>query len=545
MSELGVLLLQRLRRDRVQLVAWLLGFAALAAVGHSAVTSQYGDPNQRAEVIRVLEQTPSVLVLRGTPQGTQIDAFQFMLLFAFLSVLVGLMATFLAVRHTRGDEEAGRAELVESTPAGRVVPLLATAVEGVIAVVVMSLVGSIGYILTGANTGEALLAGAALASVGVAFLGVGLLCAQVMATSRGANGLAAALVAAAYLVRGIGDATGTIDAGDGLHVTPGWTSWLSPIGWGQRTSPFSDPTGWPALLGAALGLLCAGAALAVRSVRDIDASIVPERPGRTSAGVTLRGPIGLVWRELRGATIGWLIAAALFGLLVGSLSEALNATADSGLKDTLGGTVGQIAGPDVHGDLVDLFIVAMFAIIGAIAAVNVAQAIIRARQDEAGGSAEIVLSTPVTRLRWILAYLVVGCASVVAVLAVAALSALAGATAAGAPSSAAGTIMAASVAQLPAVLVMMAVVTLIFALVPRLTVGLGWGVLLLAIFIGQFGGLFGLPDGVREISPFSHTPVVIGPHVDWSAAWVMLGVAVVIGGASVLLLRRRDLALGG
>ena len=112
-----------------------------------------------------------------------------------------------------------------------------------------------------------------------------------MSTSRGANGLAAALVGAAYLVRGIGDATGTVDAGDGLTMTAGWLSWLSPIGWGQRTSPFSAPTIWPALLGLAVGAIAAAGALALRSRRDIDASIIPQRPGRAHARATLAGPI--------------------------------------------------------------------------------------------------------------------------------------------------------------------------------------------------------------------------------------------------------------
>lgn len=545
MSGLGALLRQRFRRDRIQLLVWVLGFAALASVGHSAVEQSYGTAKDRAGVIALLEQTPSVLILRGTPQGTQTDAFQFMLLFAFLGVMIGLMATFLAVRHTRGDEEQGRAELVESTPAGRITPLVATAIEGVIAVAVIAVVNTGGFLLYGADAGGAVLAGLALASVGLCFLGIGLLAAQVMRTSRGANGVAAALVAAAYMVRGIGDATGTVDADDPLSMTAGWISWLSPIGWGQRTSPFSDPTWWPALLGVMLGAVAVVGAIALRSSRDIDSSIIPERAGRAHARASLSGPIALVWRELRNPTIGWLVAGALFGLLVGSLSETLSASAPADVKQNLGDTVGSIAGPNAHGDLVDLFVVAMFSVIGAIAAVCAVQSVARARQDEANGTAEIVLSTAVSRIRWFLGYLVIAVVSTLLVMAVAVLGAIAGAAGAGAPSGTIDTITSAAVAQLPAVFLLLAVVALVFALVPRLTIGLGWAVLLLAIFIGQFGGLFGLPDWARDISPFSHTPIVTEADVDWGPAWLMLGIAVVVAAASVLLVRRRDVALGG
>ncbi|MEL4319460.1 polyketide antibiotic transporter [Leifsonia sp. YIM 134122] len=545
MSGLGSLLRQRFRRDRIQLLVWVLGFAALASVGHSAVSQSYGTPKDRAGVIVLLEQTPSVLVLRGTPQGTQTDAFQFMLLFAFLGVMIGLMATFLAVRHTRGDEEQGRAELVESTPAGRITPLIATALEGVIAVAAIGIVNAAGFVLYGADAGAAVLAGLALASVGLCFLGIGLLSAQIMRTSRGANGLAAALVAAAYMVRGIGDATGTVDSDDPLSMTAGWVSWLSPIGWGQRTSPFSDPTVWPALLGVALGAIAFAGALALRSSRDIDSSIIRERAGRAQAHATLAGPIALVWRQLRNPTIGWLVAAALFGLLVGSLSETLTASAPADVKENLGDTVGSIAGPNAHGDLVDLFIVAMFSVIGAIAAVCAVQSVARARQDEANGTAEIVLSTAVSRIRWFVAYLVIAVVSTVLVVGVAVLGAIAGAAGAGAPSGTVDTITSAALAQLPAVFLLLALVALVFALLPRLTIGLGWTLLLLAILIGQFGGLFGLPDWARDLSPFSHTPVVTEANADWGPAWVMLGLAVVVAAASVLLVRRRDVALGG
>jgi ABC-2 type transport system permease protein len=95
------------------------------------------------------------------------------------------------------------------------------------------------------------------------------------------------------------------------------------------------------------------------------------------------------------------------------------------------------------------------------------------------------------------------------------------------------------------VFVLLAVVALLFALVPRLSIGLGWAVLLAAIFIGQFGGLFGLPDWARDLSPFSHTPFVTDANVDWAPAWVMLGIAVVVAAGSVVLVRRRDVALGG
>ncbi|MGH3706362.1 MAG: polyketide antibiotic transporter, partial [Agromyces sp.] len=180
MNTLPTLLLARFRRDRVQIIVWLALFALLEVVGHAAVTETYGDEAERASVIKLVIMSPAILMLRGTPQGTAPDAFQFFLLFGFLGLMIGLMMTFLAVRHTRGDEEAGRAELVGSTPAGRIAPLLATALEGVIlSVVVGAIMGAVA-IAYGADASGALLYGAAMSAVGIAYLGVGLACAQLM-----------------------------------------------------------------------------------------------------------------------------------------------------------------------------------------------------------------------------------------------------------------------------------------------------------------------------------------------------------------------------
>ncbi|MET1020054.1 MAG: hypothetical protein ABWX62_08735 [Microterricola sp.] len=547
---------QRFRRDRVQLLAWVAGFALLAVVGSSAVESTYGTEAQRVEVLRLVQQTPAVLMLRGTPQGPAADAFQYFLLFAFLGVLIGLMSTFLAVRHSRAEEESGRAELIGATPAGRSTPLVATVIEGTVLCAVIGVVSALGYLLGGADREGSWLAGAALAVTGTAFLGVGLFSAQLMRTSRGANGLAAAVVTLAYVLRGLGDATGTVHA-DGVSMTAAWPSWLSPIGWGQAVAPFSPQTGqllWPLAPGLALGAVLVAASLWMQAHRDVDSSVIPERAGRLNAPRSLSGPLGLSWRLQRNAVIGWMVAGGIFGLLIGALGETmlkLVRAGDTGAADvtqTLGNTLSTLAGPGAEGSFIDLFTAAMFSLVGIIAAVGTVQAMVRARQDEASGTAEIVLAAPVTRLHWFGGYLAVGVFTAVLVLGSAVLGAVIGLTRSAGLGDRAASVALAGLAQLPAVLLLLAIVALVFAVLPRTTIWLAWVVLLLAIAIGQFGGLLGLPDAVRDASPFSHTPIVTAATastVDWSAAWVMLGLALVVSVLAAVLVRRRDLALGG
>ncbi|MFC6356388.1 ABC transporter permease [Luethyella okanaganae] len=549
MNILVLLVWLRFRRDRIQLIAWIALFAVFALIGNAAVEGTYGTPNERAGVVAIVIQTPSVLMLRGTPQGVEADAFQYFLLFAFLGVMVGLMSTFLAVRHSRAEEESGRAELVGATRAGRIVPLLATTIEGVTLNLVVGAISALGYQLGGAGPANSWLAGVALAAVGIVFLGVGLLCAQIMRTSRGANGLAAALVALAYALRAAGDASGTVHA-DGLSMTAGWPSWLSPIGWGQLVAPFSNPTVWPVAASLALGAALFGASALLQSHRDIDSSIIPERLGRLTAHRTLSGPIGLTARLLRNPIAGWMVAGGLFGLLIGSLGETMvqfvqaGAEGAAGIENTVGNTLSALAGPNAHGSIIDLFTVAMFSLVGALAAVASVQAVLRARQDEAGGAAEILLAAPLSRVRWFLGYVLIGVVSIVLVVGVAVLGAVIGLQRSEDSWDRAAVVVQAGLAQLPAAAALLAAVALAFALLPRFTIGLGWAILLAAIFIGQFGGFLGLPGWARDASPFSHTPVVTAADVDWAPAWVMLAVAIVAAGLATVLVRRRDVALG-
>lgn len=110
---------QRLCRDWLQLCIWIASIALLAAVSMSAVQSAFDSQAERKNILATMIAGRSILIFRGTPNGTSDGAFTFLLLFTFSALMAGLMSVFLATRHTRGDEEAGRAELIAATPAGR------------------------------------------------------------------------------------------------------------------------------------------------------------------------------------------------------------------------------------------------------------------------------------------------------------------------------------------------------------------------------------------------------------------------------------------
>ena len=120
---------QRLRRDAVQLILWIGGTAALAASGFAGVVTSYGGEQERVALLATVMANPVILLFRGLPSGAGESQMVVFLLLPWLLLLAALMSSFLAVRHTRGDEDDGRLELLSATPAGRRMPLLATVLQ--------------------------------------------------------------------------------------------------------------------------------------------------------------------------------------------------------------------------------------------------------------------------------------------------------------------------------------------------------------------------------------------------------------------------------
>lgn len=539
MSTLAILIRHRMRRDRIQTPVWLVSIGALILFSALALEDTFGDVDERTVLVRLASANPAIMFIRGVPQGTGAAAVLIFTILAFTGVLVGLMNTFLAVRHLRAEEESGRADLVASTPAARTFPALATLIYGLLVNAALAIVVAGCLIVAGQDASGSIVTGLALASIGVVFLTVGGVTSELMPSSRAANGLAVGVVLLTYLLRGIADAFGRVSA-DGLSVESAWLAWLSPIGWAQKTRPFTENDLRPLLLNLATAALLVGVAALIMRRRDTGASVLATNSGRTTALPVLANSVGLAWRLQWPSIVAWCVGAAAFGVFGGSLGTAVATSdlADSPVAD-------QLARISRGGNtLTEAFISVIFTLIGVVAAGCAIQAIVRLRQEEAHVGGELVLSTPVSRYSWAGAYMGIGAIAVVLVLAAGGTASVLAALAVGAPEESIEDSVAAAVAQLPAALLFLTGVALVWSVVPRLTAGLGWGLLALSAFLGMFGALVGLPDWTADLSPFSHTPVPSGADTDWAGGFVMAGLAIIAGAAALILFRRRDVAVG-
>jgi ABC-2 type transport system permease protein len=517
-----------LRRERVMLPIWIGAITLIVVAAATAVSTEFGDEQERAAVILVATTSPAFLFMRGLPDGVSVGAVTSFQTFAFATVFAGLMTGFLVARHTRADEQLGRAELVAASPAGRLRPLgvtlgLAIAANAALALLLFAALSAVGL-----PVGGSLLFGLAVGSVGVFFGGVSAVGAQLLPTARFVNGATGALIAAAFIVRGIGDALGRASI-EQLRVDPLWLSLLSPIGWGAAVRPYTDAAAAPALVPVAAGALLMVLALALRSRRDLAASLLADRRGAARGGRSLRSTLRLALREAAPATLWWAVATAGLGLLAAVLSPMLADVVSA--NETLTELIRALV-PGSSASVGDVFAASILGIGGVLAAAAGIQSLLRLRSDEAEGRLELLLGHPVGYVRLLGERLVVAAVVTVLVAAAAGLGA----------SVTAPSLLLTGLAHAPAALATVALAGLLVVALARVASAMAWGALAAFLVIGQFGDLLQLPEWLQGISPFSHSAAVPVEPVDPVAMGLLLGVAALIALAALLAARWRELA---
>ena len=523
------------RRDRFTLPAWWVGLGLFVA----ATMALFADSLAREEdAIREtqLVATNAGMRLIGLTSGPTPGGYLLHREFVSLAVLAALMSTFAVIRHTRQNEELGRAEMLDSTVVGRYADLVAGVLVAVAADVVLAVVLGGAIAVNGQPVEGAFLSGASVAAVGLVWVGVAAVTSQLSSTTRGAAGLAAGALAGAFVVSGVGNMLGEVDA-SGTRVTSSWIAWLSPIGWGQQTRPFGGAHWWPLLLAVAALIVLVGLAALLARRRDVGRGLWRERRGHGVAARSLQHPIGLVWRLQRGAFIGWAVTLSMFALIFGSLTEQIQ-----GLEGNAKDWWIEAGGTDL---IVDAYQVSIIQMAGMFVAVYVVQVLLRMRVDETGGTLEPVLATGVTRARWVVGHAANAALGAVALMVLFAVSmGLTTGPVLGDTPGQVAALVGAALVQVPGVLAVGAAVVAIGCVVPRWSVPAAWAVFLFVLVAGpMFGPSLGLPTWVQDLSPFTHSPKAPAVAV---TAGPLLGLTAVAAGlalAGLAVLRRRDLAL--
>lgn len=523
----GTLVRLALRRDRVMATVWILLFVIMAASSSSASQDLFTTLEARVKAANAVNDTPAMLALYGRVfDPTSLGAVSLIKLGAMGAALVALVAIFTVIRHTRAEEEAGRGELLGATVVGRYAPLTAALLVSVGVSLLLAVLTGLSLAGTGLPASGAFAFGLAWAGAGIAFAAVGALAAQVTESARAARGIAASVLAAAFLLRAAGDASGA--------ETSTWLSWLSPIGWAQQVRPFAGDRWWVLLYLLFFAALVSVAAYLVVARRDHGAGLLAQKPGRPAASRSLRSPLALAARLQRGGLYGWLVGMALGGLVVGSIASQVGEFLDS---DQARDMIMKLGG---ERGLIDAFLSAEMGILAVVVSAYGISTAMRLRVEETSLRAEPILATRVSRLRFATSHIVVALAgSTLLLLTLGVFGGFAHGAASG-DMAAFGRVLGAAVVHLPAVWVLTGITVLVFGVAPGLIMA-GWGALVVFLLLGQLGPVLSLPQWAMDISPFSHTPKMPGAELTWTPLVVMTLIAAALIAVGLVGFRRRDI----
>jgi ABC-2 type transport system permease protein len=521
-----------LRRDRFKLAAYILGPAALTA---GMLALWRGERHALiVDEVHSFATTPA-LRLFGVASGASVGGVFMIRGYLLLAVLAALMSAFTIIRHTRQNEELGRAELVGAAVVGRHSGLAAATIVAIAGNVALAATLALVGIANGLPTTGSLMSGLAVGAFGIVFAAIGAVTAQLSSTTRGASGLAAAVLGVAFAVSGLGNMLGHADSG-GQRLVSAWPVWLSPLSWGQQMRPFGGDNPWPLSLFAAATVLLLATASVLATRRDVGRGILADRRGHADASPSLLSPLGLLMRLQRAALLGWAAGLIGFGLIFGAVIKQVPTGATAEWYTRMGGS----------DQIMDAYRASMLAMAGMTAALYAVQVMLRLRAEEADGRLEPILATAISRRRWLLSHILNAGLGALLLLLVFATSM--GLTAGLVLHDVPGelrVLLEGALVQLSGTMVIIGLVVAADALLPRFASVVSWTAVTAFILLGPLFGAatFRLPRWAQDVSPFTHIPKIPAAELAVIPVASLLALAFVLAAGGVAAFRRRNLTL--
>ncbi|MBM7580451.1 ABC transporter permease [Jeotgalibacillus terrae] len=523
----GSLIKFYLRTDFLKILIWTISITALTMLTAWAFEDLYPSEAERLAIAETMKN-PAMTAMVGPGYGIEnyttgaMMAHQMLL---FTAILAAVMTILMTAKHTRGDEEDGRAEMISSLPAGRLAPL--TSVLAVVGLSQLLLAVSIGTALSGLNIesmppGASFLYGAAIGGTGLFFAGVTAVFAQLSESSRGTSGFAFLILGVSYLVRAIGD------------VSMETLSWLSPLGWALKTEVYVSNLVSPLVLLSAGSSALALAAFGLMLKRDLGSGMLPSKPGRSNASPLLLSPFGLALRLLRTSVIVWAVALMAIGASYGSVLGDLESFFSS--NEMLSNMVNATGGLS----LTEQFISMLMAIMSMMAAVPALMFFYKLKSEENKSRMENIYARAVSRQKVFLSYLAVAVVFGSLMMIIATVSLWGASVSVMEEPLGFAVVLKSGLVYLPAIWVMIGIGAVFTGIKPGLT-GLAWGYLIYSFLVVYLGGLLQLPDWPGQLSPFGHVPQIPGEEISWLSLMILTVISLALTIVGLRGYQQRDL----
>lgn len=513
------------RRDRVRIGVWFATLVGLFAVSANSLVDLYPTQAKIVAYTTLFGDNPALIVFAGPGYGFEHPNLGVILVNEtqlWWMVIAAIMSVFLVGRHTRGEEDVERAELVLANVVGRHAPTAAS----MIVVGALNVAAGVGMTVVAALAGYPLVGSIALAgsctAVGIVFIGITAVAAQLTNTNRGTLGLGSGMVLVAFIVRAVGD------------VSTPWLSWLSPIGWAQAIRAYAHERWWTLGVSAAVALALLGVAFVLSTRRDMGSGLIAPRRGRERARTWLVHPVGFAFRAQRGSLAIWLVSMLVTGYVYGTIAQDVDEMVAS--NPNLAAIFAQMRGASV----IDSYFATTMMMLGLISSGFAISAALGPNGEEHAGRTESVLAGSIGRVRWVLSWLLVSAIGTALTIGMAGFGVGIAYSRSTGDAGEMLRLAGAALVTVPAALVLAGAAIALYGLFPHAALS-AWATLAVVAIVGFFGELFRIPHWLRQISPFEHLPAVPAEHLSATPLVALLAISAALVALGCWGLRRRDI----
>jgi len=512
-------------------VFWGYLFGVVVASSAISYTQIYKTQADREHLAAAFGSNNAASALFGPAPALQtVAGFTVFKSFMTLMILGAVWGLLTSTRLLRGEEEAGRWELLltgQTTRRRAAGHALVGLAAGVATIWVIT---AILTVLAGRDSkvdiavGPALFFALTLVTTPIMFVAVGALTSQLAATRRQAATYAAWVLGASYALRLVAD------SGVGMHAL----IWASPLGWVEELQPLTSPRPLAYLPIVAFTVVVAMIAVHLTGRRDVGSSVFPDRVRASPRLRLLHGHVGLSIRLIRPTVVAWWCAIAATGLLMGLVAKAAGGTISGSSVQTVFSRLG------ASGTGAEVYLGVTFLIQAVLVAFVAAGQASAVRGEERDGHLDNLLVRPVSRPSWFGGRL--GAAVVVL---------LAGGVIAGVMTwigtltqdagVGLGTLVGAGVNVVPPSICILGIGALAFGVWPRATSLVVYAVLGWSLLVEVVGGVVASSHWLVDTSLFHQMAAAPAVAPNWTTGGAMVGIGAVSAVVGALAFRRRDI----
>jgi ABC-2 type transport system permease protein len=522
-----------LKHNIASALLWGAIFGVIVASSALGYESSFTTPASQAQAA-ALGSNAGLQALLGIPHNIEtVAGFTAWRSLGIVILLGAIWAILLATKNFRGEEEAGRWELLLSgqTTARRAVVQtftgLAAALGAMYAVTAAITIATSRSLRVPFSAPDSLFLVLALMSVVCFFIAVGAFISQLAATRRQATTWTAAIFGICFVLRSIGNAGPSLD----------WVGWFSPLRWVDHLQPLTNPSpGWLLPLGLLSGVLIT-LTVYLAGVRDLGSGLIKGSDAALARKALLGNAFMASLRFLKASLLGWFIGISLFSYLFGTVSLTASQTFSD--SSPLRKAISIVEGG--ANSEAKAFMGFIFIIVSTIMMVMAATQLSAAREEEAKGFLDNLLVRRVSRTSWLLGRVTLGIATFTITGIAAGIFAWLGVHAQNSGLSFDSMLLAGVNIVVPAILVLsIGVLTLGF--IPRATSFIVYGVIVWSFLIEIIGSIIKSSDWLLNTSILHHLAAAPAVEPNWKSLAVMLALSLVLIAIGSLGFARRDLA---